>query len=54
MEQAESELAPARRSSKKSAKHPGRRELPANLSRVERVLPCTRDQRVRTQATSVP
>ena len=30
-EQAESELAPAHRSSKKSAKHPGRQELPANF-----------------------
>jgi transposase len=45
-EQAESELAPAHRSSKKSAKHPGRKELPSNLPRVERVLPCTPDQRV--------
>jgi transposase len=45
-EQAESELAPAHRSSKKSAKHPGRQELPANLPRVERVVPCTPDQRV--------
>ena len=45
-EQAESEHAPAHRSTKKSAKHPGRQELPANLPRVERVLPCTPDQRV--------
>ena len=27
-------------------KHPGRQELPANLPRVERILPCTPDQRV--------
>ena len=45
-ERAESEFAPAHRSSKKSAKHPGRRELPANLPRMERVLPCTPDQRL--------
>ena len=45
-EQAESEHAPAHRSTKKSAKHPGRQELPANLPRIERVLPCTPDQRV--------
>ena len=31
---------------RKSAKHPGRQELPANLPRVERILPCTPDQRV--------
>ncbi len=29
-----------------SGKHPGRQELPANLPRVERILPCTPDQRV--------
>src|SRR5271170_4093345 len=46
IEQAESEFAPEHRSSKKSTKHPGRQELPANLPRVERVLPCTPDQRV--------
>jgi transposase len=46
VEQAESEHAPAHRSTKKSAKHPGRQELPANLPRIERVLPCTPDQRV--------
>src|SRR6202171_3470263 len=34
------------RSTKKSVKHPGRQELPANLPRIERVLPCTPDQRV--------
>ena len=45
-EQAENERAPAHRSTKKSAKHPGRQELPANLPRVERVLPCALDQRV--------
>src|SRR5271170_921763 len=46
IEQAESEHAPAHRSTKKSANHPGRQELPANLPRIERVLPCTPDQRV--------
>ena len=46
IEQAESEHAPAHRSTKKSVKHPGRQELPANLPRVERILPCTPDQRV--------
>jgi len=45
-EQAQSELAPAHRSRKKSAKHPGRQELPANFPRIERVLPCTPNQRV--------
>jgi len=45
-EQAESEHAPAYRSTKKSAKHPCRQELPANLPRIERVLPCTPDQRL--------
>ncbi len=45
-EQAESEHAPVHRSTKKSAEHPGRQELPANLPRVERILPCTPDQRV--------
>jgi hypothetical protein len=39
MEQAESEHAPARRSTKRLGKHPGRQELPANLPRVERILP---------------
>jgi hypothetical protein len=48
IEQAESEHAPAHRSTKESAKHPGRQELPANLPRVERVLPCTPGQRVQT------
>jgi transposase len=46
IEQAESEHAPVHRSTKKSVKHPGRQELPANLPRVERILPCTPDQRV--------
>jgi transposase len=46
VEQAESECAPVHRSTKKSPKHPGRQELPANLPRVERVLPCTPDQRL--------
>ena len=43
-EQAESEHSPAHRSTRKSAKHPGRQELPANLPRIERVLPCRPDQ----------
>jgi transposase len=43
-EQAGSEHAPVNRSTKKSMKHPGRQELPANLPRIERVLPCTPDQ----------
>jgi transposase len=38
-EQAESEHAQVHRSTKKSVKHPGRQELPANLPRVERILP---------------
>jgi transposase len=46
IEQAQSEHPSGHRSTKKSIKHPGRRELPANLPRVERVLPCTPDQRV--------
>jgi len=46
IEQAHSEHAPVHRSTKKSAKHPGRQELPATLPRVERVLPYTPDQRV--------
>ena len=44
--QAESECPPVRGSTNRSGKHPGRQELPANLPRVERVLPCTPDQRV--------
>src|SRR5215467_9863024 len=46
IEQAESEHAPVHRSTKKSVKHPGRQELPANLPRLERILPCPWDQRV--------
>ncbi len=46
IEQAESEHAPVHRPTKRPTKHPGRQELPANLPRVERVLPCTPDQRV--------
>jgi hypothetical protein len=46
IERAESKHAPVHRSTKQSAKHPGRQELPASLPRVERVLPCTPDQRV--------
>ena len=44
--EAESKPEPVRPSTKTSCKHPGRQELPANLPRVERVLPCTPDQRV--------
>jgi transposase len=44
IEQAESEPAPVRRSTNRSRKHPGRQELPPNLPRVERILPCTPDQ----------
>jgi transposase len=46
IEQAESEHAPVHRPTKRSTKHPGRQELPANLPRVERILPRTPDQRV--------
>jgi len=46
IEQAESKPEPVHRSTKKSGKHPGRQELPANLPRVERILPCALDQRV--------
>jgi transposase len=46
VEQVESEHAPVHRSTKKSGKHPGRQELPANLRRVEWILPCTPDQRL--------
>jgi transposase len=45
IEQAENEHAPVHRSTRTSGKHPGRQELPANLPRVERVLPCTPAQR---------
>ena len=44
--QPESERRPPRCSPKRSCKHPGRQALPANLPRVERVLPCTPDQRM--------
>ena len=44
--QAESECASVRRSTKRCCRHPGRHELPASLPRVERILPCTPDQRV--------
>jgi len=46
MVQGNRELAPVRPSTSRSGKHPGRQELPANLPRVERILPCTPDQRV--------
>ena len=46
IEQAESEHAPVRCSKNRSRKHPGRQELPSNLPRIERILPCTPDQRV--------
>lgn len=46
IEHAGREHGPLHRSTKKSGKHPGRQELPANLPRVERVLPCTPDRRV--------
>jgi transposase len=46
IKQAESKHAPVQPSTKTSCKHPGRQKLPANLRRVERVLPCTPDQRV--------
>ena len=44
--QAESECRPVRRAANRCCKHPGRQELPANLPRVERILPCTPDQRM--------
>jgi hypothetical protein len=46
IEQADSEHPQVHRSTKKSVKHPGRQELPANLPRVERILPCALDQRM--------
>ena len=46
IEQPESEHEPVSRSTKKSVKHPGRQELPANLPRVGRILPCALDQSV--------
>ncbi len=42
--QAESERPAVQPSAKKTRKHPGRQELPANLPRVERVLTCTPEQ----------
>src|SRR5271165_6273322 len=45
IEQAEPEHAPVRRPTKGSGKHPGRQELPPSLPRIERILPCTPDQR---------
>jgi len=44
-EQAKSEHAQVHSWTKKSVKHPGRQELPPNLPRVERILPCALDQR---------
>jgi hypothetical protein len=44
--EAESGRAPVLRSTNRSYKHPGRQELPANLPRAERVLPCTPGQRM--------
>jgi transposase len=46
IEQAESKPEPVHRSTKKTCNHPGRQELPPNLPRVERILPCTSDQRL--------
>src|ERR1700739_1823182 len=45
IEEAESEHAPVHGLRKRSTKHPGRQELPANLPRVERILPYTPAQR---------
>jgi transposase len=44
--QAESERPPVEPSTKTKRPHPGRQELPANLSRVERILGCTPEQGV--------
>jgi transposase len=44
--EAESRPEPVHRSTKKSGKHPGRQELPPYLPRVDRILPCTPDQRM--------
>src|ERR1019366_6072415 len=46
IEKAESVCPPVRGSTNRSCKHPGRQELPANLPRVERILPCMQSQRV--------
>ena len=43
--EAESQRAQSRHSTNRSGKHPGRQELPPNLPRIERVLPCAPDQR---------
>ncbi len=45
IEQAENERTPVHHSAKRSVTHPGRQKLPANLPRVEHILPCTPDQR---------
>jgi transposase len=42
--QAESERPAVQPSAKTKRQHPGRQELPANLSRVERILACTPEQ----------
>ena len=44
--EAESKPEPLNHATKNRGKHPGRQQLPPNLPRVERVLPCTPDQRV--------
>jgi transposase len=44
--EAESKPEPLNHATKNCGKHPGRQQLPPNLPRVERVLPCTPDQRV--------
>src|ERR1700687_1352580 len=46
IEQAEREQVPVHRLIREPHKHPGRQALPANLARVERILPCALDQRV--------
>jgi transposase len=42
----ESERPRVHRSAKRRCRHPGRQVLPSNLPRVERILPCTPDQRL--------
>jgi transposase len=42
----ETEHEPSHLSTNRKRKHPGRQELPANLPRVERIVPCTPNQRV--------
>jgi transposase len=44
--QAESQREPIPRIARKPRKHPGRQELPSDLQRVERIVPCTPDQRM--------